>query len=116
VHELPITRRIIEIASRAARERGAKKVTRILLVAGDDSGYMPDSIRLYFDLVSAGGMCEGAAIEFETVKSMLRCEVCGGLFERKPFDFTCPCGGQGRPTGIGREFFVKAIEVENEPD
>jgi hydrogenase nickel incorporation protein HypA/HybF len=116
VHELPITQRIIEIASGAARERGAKKVTRIFVVAGDDSGYMPDSIQLYFDLIGAGSLCEGAAVEFETVRSMLRCETCGRLFERKPFDFTCPCGGQGRPTDIGREFYVKAIEVENEPD
>ena len=116
MHELPITQRIIEIASAAARERGAKKVTRILVVAGDDSGYMPDSIQLYFDLVSAGSLCEGATVEFETVKSMLRCEGCGQLFARKPFDFTCPCGGQGRPTDIGRELYVKAIEVENEPD
>ena len=116
MHELPITQRIIEIASAAARERGAKKVTRILVVAGDDSGYMPDSIQLYFDLVSAGSLCEGATVEFETVKSMLRCEACDQLFARKPFDFTCPCGGQGRPTDIGREFYEKAIEVENEPD
>ena len=116
MHELPITQRIIEIASSAARERGAKKVTKILLVAGDDSGYMPDSIWLYFDLVSAGSLCEGASVEFETVKSMLRCEACGQFFERKPFHFTCPCGGQGWPTEIGREFYVKAIEVENEPD
>ena len=66
--------------------------------------------------ISAGGLCEGAAVEFETIPSMLRCETCGDLFKRKPFDFTCPCGGQGRPTDIGREFYVKAIEVENEPD
>ena len=116
MHELPITQRIIQIASDAARERGAKRVTKICVVAGDGSGYMPDSIQLYFDLISAGTLCEGAAVEFEAVKSMLKCEQCGRLFERKPFDFTCPCGGQGRPTDIGRAFYVKSIEVENEPD
>lgn len=112
MHELPITQRIIDIASQAAAERGRDRVTKIYLVVGDASGYMADSIQLYFDLISAGSPCEGAALEFESVKSMLRCESCGALFERKPFDFTCPCGGQGRPTEIGREFYVKAIEVE----
>jgi hydrogenase nickel incorporation protein HypA/HybF len=116
VHELPITQRIISIASGAARARGAGQITQIQLVVGDVSGYMADSIRLYFDLISAGSLCEGAILSFESVKSMLRCENCGRLFERKPFDFTCPCGGQGRPTEIGREFYVKAIEVKNEPD
>lgn len=112
MHELPITRRIIDIASQAAAERGAGRITKIYLVVGDASGYMADSIQLYFDLISAGSPCEGAALDFEFVKSMLKCETCGALFERKPFDFTCPCGGQGRPTEIGREFYVKAIEVE----
>ncbi len=113
MHELPITQRIIEIASEAARERGAGRITKVQLVVGDASGYMADSIQLYFDLISAGSPCEGVSLEFEPVKSMLRCETCGQLFERKPFDFTCPCGGQGRPTEIGREFYVKAIEVES---
>ena len=112
MHELPITQRIIDISSDAARERGAGKVTEIQLVVGDASGYMADSIQLYFDLISAGSLCEGACLTFEFVKSMLKCESCGRLFERKPFDFSCPCGGQGRPTEIGREFYVKAIEVE----
>ncbi len=113
MHELPITQRVIDIASEAARARGAGKITQIQLVIGDASGYMADSIELYFDLISAGSLCEGAKLSFEFVKSMLRCDTCGQLFERKPFDFTCPsCGGQGRPTEIGREFYVKAIEVE----
>ncbi len=116
MHELPITRRIIEIASRAALERGGAKIAKIQLVVGDASGCMADSIQLYFDLISAGTPCEGASLSFERIRSMLMCETCGRLFERKPFDFTCPCGGQGRPTEIGREFYVKAIEVENEPD
>jgi hydrogenase nickel incorporation protein HypA/HybF len=111
LHELSITQRIIEIASEAARQRGAGRITKIQLVIGDASGYMESSIQLYFDLISAGSLCEGAGLEFEPVTSKLRCETCGQLFERKPFDFTCPCGGQGRPTEIGREFYVKAIEV-----
>lgn len=112
MHELPVAKRIIEIASQAAAERGAGSVQRIYLVLGDDAGVLADSIRLYFDLIAAGGPCEHAQLEFERVKPMLRCEACGRLFERKPFDFACPCGGEGRPTEIGREFYVKAIEVE----
>ncbi len=113
MHELPITQRIIDIASEAAKTRGASRITKIQLVAGDASGYMEESIRMYFDLVSSGSLCEGAELSFETVQSMLKCETCGQLFKRKPFEFTCPCGGQGRPTEIGREFYVKAIEVQS---
>ena len=112
MHELPITQRIIDIASEAAKRRGAGRIKKIELVVGDASGYLSESIQMYFDLISAGSLCEGAALEFETVESKLKCETCGRYFTRMPFDFTCPCGGQGRPTEIGREFYVKAIEVE----
>jgi hydrogenase nickel incorporation protein HypA/HybF len=46
---------------------------------------------------------------------MLRCAKCGAHFIRKPFEFRCPdpdCGGDGEPTDIGREFFVKSIEID----
>jgi hydrogenase nickel incorporation protein HypA/HybF len=116
MHEYPITQRIISIASEAAAKKGASRVSKIFLTVGEESGYSPESIDLYFDLISAGTPCAGATLEYESVKAMLRCEACGQLFQRMPFSFTCPCGGQGRPTEIGREFIVKAIEVCNEPD
>jgi hydrogenase nickel incorporation protein HypA/HybF len=116
MHELSITQSIITIASEAAAKQGARRVTKIQLTIGDEAGYSAESIGMYFDLISAGTPCEGAVIEYESVKAMLRCEACGQLFQRMPFSFTCPCGGQGRPTEIGREFIVKAIEVPNEPD
>jgi hydrogenase nickel incorporation protein HypA/HybF len=112
VHEYPIAKHIVEIAQKAALEQGAHSVSRIMLVVGDATGYLADCIKLYFDLIAAGSICEGAEIEIERVKAKLRCETCGQLFERKPFSFDCPCGGQGLPTGIGQEFYVKAIEVE----
>ena len=117
MHEYPIARQIVEIASKAAQEQGARAVSKIFLVVGDATGYLADCIKMYFDLIAADSICQGAEIEIERVKPLLRCETCGELFERKPFSFECPCGGQGRPTDIGREFYVKAIEVEeNDPD
>ena len=106
MHEYPLARRIIEICA----ERGAKKVKTVTLVVGEASGIVADAIRLYFDIISKGTVCENAKIAVETIKPMLRCGACGRLFERKPFEFSCPCGGEGGPTEIGREFYVKSIE------
>jgi len=109
VHEYGLTLGLIEAASKHAN--GAR-VTKIALVIGEASDVLGDSIRLCFDLIAEGTPCYGAAIEIETTKPMLRCNSCGGLFERKPFSFDCPCGGEGGPTEIGREYYIKYIEVE----
>lgn len=115
MHEYPATMAIIEIAERHARARGAARVEVIRLVVGENSGYLPECIGMYFDLIAAGGVCGGARLEFERVKPLLRCGKCGVCFPRAPFEFSCPeagCGGEGEPTGIGREFYVKSIEIE----
>jgi len=116
MHEYSLTQSIIETVERhaaAAAENGESfTVRKINLVIGESSGIMGESIRLYFDIIAKGSNCENAVLEIESVKSMLRCKVCGALFERKPFSFECECGGEGAPTEIGREFYIKNIEVE----
>jgi len=113
MHELPLARRIIEIAAGAAAARGAERIRTINLTVGDESGYVADCIQLYFDLISEGTPCEGASLAIERVKPLLRCTACGVLFARRPFEFSCPqCGADGEPTEIGREFIVKSIETE----
>ena len=114
MHEYPITLEIVESAGRHARVHGAERVVGVKLVMGDHCGYLADAIEMYFDLVAEGGPCAGAKLEIERVKPLLRCRVCGGLFPRRPFEFSCPedgCGGEGMPTEVGREFFIRSIEI-----
>lgn len=40
---------------------------------------------MYFDVLAAGTLCEGAQVTIEGVKPKLSCEKCGKLFERKRF-------------------------------
>ncbi|MGC4019372.1 MAG: hydrogenase maturation nickel metallochaperone HypA [Muricomes sp.] len=112
MHEYPITKRIIEIAEEFARENNAEDVKQINLVVGDYSGYVASSIDLYFEIIAEDSLCRNAVLNIERVKPMLNCTDCDRLFERKPFSFECPvCGGQGKPTDIGKEFYIKSIEV-----
>ena len=115
MHEYPITQQIIKIAENHAREADAEKVTAVNLVVGDYSGFIGDSIQMYFDIISEGTLCEGAEIRIQRVKPKLRCSSCGELFERKLFSFECPkCGGEGGPTEIGKEFYIDSIEVQSQ--
>ena len=112
MHELPATQQIVRLAENAARSQQADRVTKIALVIGDMSGYVGDSVRMYFDAVAKGTMCEGCELEIRRIKPMLQCENCGAMFERKPFSFECPaCAGEGHPTPIGNEFYVDYIEA-----
>lgn len=113
MHEYPITQQIIKIAENHCREAGANKVSAVNLVVGDYSGFIGDSIQMYFDIISEGTLCDGAKINIKRVKPKLQCHQCGAYFERKLFSFECPeCGGEGGPTEIGKEFYIDSIEVE----
>lgn len=113
MHEYPITEQIVRIASDKAKENNARSVTRIALVVGEYSGFIGESIQMYFDILAKGTICEGAALEIENIKAKWRCPHCDIYYSREPLSFACPkCGQDGEPTSIGKEFFVKNIEVE----
>jgi len=109
MHEASLAEGIINTVVEHA---GGAKVQQIFLVIGESSGVMGESLSMYFDIYAENTLCEGATIEIEIVKPKLMCKACGELFVRKPFSFECTCGGEGRPTDIGREFFIKSITVE----
>ena len=113
MHEYPITQQIIQIASDHAKENDARRITRITLVVGEYSGFISESIQMYFDIISQDTLCQGAVLEVESVKAKWRCPVCDIHYIRKPLSFACPeCGQDGEPTSIGKEFYVKNIEIE----
>ncbi len=112
MHEYPITQRIIEIAQEYANQYEAKEVKQINLVVGDYCGYVASSIELYFELIAKDTSCEHARLTITRVKPMLKCNTCQRLFHRKPFSFACPhCAGEGSPTEIGKEFYIKSIVI-----
>ena len=112
MHEYPVTLEIVRIAEKTAREKGGK-VRAIHLVVGEDSGFIGESIQMYFDVISEGTLCEGATLTIKDVKPMMKCDSCGKLFERKRFSFSCPyCGGDGSPTEVGKEFDIESVDLE----
>ena len=112
MHEYGVTRQIIAICEGAAKKHNASKIKKVTLLVGEKSGFIGDSIALYFEVLSTGTLASGAELVIETVKPMLRCSKCKKLFVRKPYVFACPfCEGEGEPSEIGREFLVKNIEI-----
>jgi hydrogenase nickel incorporation protein HypA/HybF len=112
LHELPLVQSIIKKASDHALEHHAQAVKSISLVVGDGTGYVPESIQMYFDIAAEGTICAGAALTVRRVTPLMKCSGCGKLFERKPFSFDCPdCASSGSPTETGQELYIEDIEI-----
>jgi hydrogenase nickel incorporation protein HypA/HybF len=118
MHDYPITESIVKIAEKHGKASRASRIESVTLVVGDRSGFIGESIRMYFDVIAEGTLCEGASLRVKPVRSKLKCPVCGETFHREPMSFACPaCGADGEPTDVGKEFYIESITVvSDEPE
>ncbi|MCX5865980.1 MAG: hydrogenase maturation nickel metallochaperone HypA [Proteobacteria bacterium] len=113
MHETAIAQEILRIVEEAARRGGARKITRIRLVAGEMRAIVPQTLEWCFTFVSEGTMAVGAKIELETIPVRVRCSACKKESQLAEADFRCPaCQSQELEVITGMEFMVKDIEVE----
>lgn len=113
MHEYPITEQIVKIAVKKCEEEKGSNVKSINLVVGDYSGFVGESIHMYFDLIAKDTICSEAKINIRRVKPKLECPNCGEFFYKPSLSFACPkCGTDGGPCEIGKEFYIETIEIE----
>jgi hydrogenase nickel incorporation protein HypA/HybF len=111
MHELSISRAIVETASRHA---GARRVVSVRVTIGALRQVLPGSLRFYFEVVSRGTACEGALLDTRPLPARMRC-ACGEEWELADVAFRCPrCGGAEVTVVCGDELCVDSIEVEEE--
>jgi hydrogenase nickel incorporation protein HypA/HybF len=115
MHELPITKRILDIALAHARGRAVRRIVRIHLRIGDLSDLENEWIQRYFDHLSRGTLAENAQLAITRSPIVMRCRTCGRSFEvgRTEWDrVRCPaCGGSGIELVSGREYLVENMVV-----
>jgi len=110
MHELSLTRNLVEICESKAAGR---KVVSITVEIGELSGVMPESIAFCFDECTCGTAAEGAILRFERVAAQGRCQECDAEFSLRTFYGSCPtCGGNRMEIISGKEMRVKNMEVE----
>jgi hydrogenase nickel incorporation protein HypA/HybF len=113
MHEYHLVEDIVKKVLESAAQNHAVKVTKVNLVVGELSGLAESSVRLYFESLSKGTIAEQAKLVITPLPAKLQCKYCGFLFVRKKGEFDCPqCGKPAVPTEIGKEFYIKDIEVE----
>ena len=113
MHELAITKSMLDIVLKEAEKAGAREVGIVNLVIGEMTGFVEDSVQFYFDFLSKGTPAEGANLLFTVVPIKAQCRRCGKNFEPKESAWICPgCGSNGLDIISGKELFVESIEVE----
>jgi hydrogenase nickel incorporation protein HypA/HybF len=115
MHELAVTENLLNIAVRHATQANAVRVTTLHLVIGQLSSIVDDSIQFYWDMISAGTICEGAQLTFERRPTVLKCLDCDQTYTLNGELVDCPnCHSAHIKVVAGEEFYLDSIEVEAE--
>ena len=113
MHELPVTKSLLDIVKNKAVEINARKVTRINAVFGELSGVEPDCIKFYFDILKTEYGLEEATLEVRRVPALLTCRDCQQEFHTEELPWICPhCSSLNLNINKGSECYLESIEVD----
>lgn len=112
MHEMALAHSMLEIVERAARDAGAARVTDVRLEIGVLSHVAPDALRFCFDVVTRGGVADGATLTIDDVPGAAWCMPCGDTVALRQVGDPCPrCGGFQLAVTGGNDMRVKDIAV-----
>jgi hydrogenase nickel incorporation protein HypA/HybF len=110
---MAIARNVVNIAVVAAEEEGAKRITRVNVVAGELRGIVPAQLIFFFGLMAENTVADGACLSLEITPVTGKCKKCGETFTVKDYRYVCSkCQSEDIQALSGTELRVKDIEVE----
>ncbi|MFC1627913.1 hydrogenase maturation nickel metallochaperone HypA [Gemmatimonadota bacterium] len=115
MHELPITRSLLDLALRHAEEAGGGRITDLHLEVGRLSGVIGKFVQFYWNIVSEGTPAEGALLHFEHVELEMECLGCGTLFNPDGSDYACTaCASNDVQVVNGEQFHLVSIDLDQD--
>jgi hydrogenase nickel incorporation protein HypA/HybF len=116
MHELAVTKSILQIVLDQAEQNKARQVVRISLVIGEMRNLEEEWIQRYFDYISKGTIAETARITVRKVPVMFQCKQCGNEFHADVHleeKIICPkCKGFDYDLTTGRELLIESVEIK----
>ena len=116
MHELPVTKSILDIVLRHADSNGVEKILTIDLSIGALSDLEAEWIQKYFDHLSKGTPAQGAKLRVRRSPLTFRCESCFRDFTvtREELEgATCPqCGSPNVTLVSGTGYTVESMEAQ----
>ena len=109
MHELTITRSLLDQALVEAGKHGATRIGRIRLLLGEGGSVVPDCVQFYFDQMKKGTAAQEAVLEFKRVPLRIRCPKCDREFGA--IEEMCDCNAGGEVIS-GQELVIESIDVD----
>jgi hydrogenase nickel incorporation protein HypA/HybF len=112
MHELPVTQSILDVALTHARQAGAQRVLGVNLVLSAASHESEDSLRFYWEMLSADTLAHGALLHFRHVPVELSCLECNTVFSAETAEACPACLSPRIILHSGDDLRVESIDVE----
>lgn len=113
MHELSITRNIIEIVRDKARESNAKNITEVRVTAGCLSGIDPECVNFYFEILRNDYGLSEARLIIRKTPARFRCHSCALEFESDTMQWSCiKCQAPNIEILSGNDCYIDSIEVD----
>jgi hydrogenase nickel incorporation protein HypA/HybF len=115
MHELPVTRSILEIVLRHAAANRVTAIRSVELVIGGLSDLEAEWLQRYFDHLSRGTVAQGARLQVRRSPLTFSCDACARRFEvdrNELDDARCPvCGAREAALIGGTGYRVESMEA-----
>ena len=113
MHELSLVQGVLNVALRAAKSGGAKRILAVYVKVGAYSDVIPSYMDECFKLLTRDTMAEGAKLVVEEIPVTIRCSDCGAESGVERRENRCPvCGSEKITMLTGRECYVDRLEAE----
>ncbi|WP_270295505.1 hydrogenase maturation nickel metallochaperone HypA [Eggerthella sinensis] len=118
MHEMALTRDVVDIVLEEAEAAGATEVRAVYLTIGYVRDIVEDLFEQCFAYMARGTIAEHAELVLTRVPLTVRCNACGRVFHLDVHDnstWVCAaCGERSYQLETGMEFFVNGLEVKKE--
>lgn len=115
MHELSVTKRILDIVLSHGLQNQVKKIVSISLQVGELSDLEDEWIQHYFSHLAKGTLAAEAKLKIERLPVIFRCTGCSREFRvdiKEMKEIRCPdCGNKQCTLTSGKEYFIKDMEA-----
>lgn len=113
MHEMGIVAGILDVATGAAKEAKAERITEIRITVGELTGIVDFALQFAFEALTPGTLAEGATLTINRIGARSRCVECDMEFDHGRFEMVCPdCGNLFCELLQGKELHIDSIEAD----
>jgi hydrogenase nickel incorporation protein HypA/HybF len=111
MHELAISRSLLNLAEGVARQHGGT-IRKVVVRIGPLSGVETSALLHAFPIAAAGTVADGSELEIETADVVVRCRQCGASTRATANNLNCgTCGNWHTDLTSGNELLLVRVEL-----